>query len=121
LEDSQPEATSIKTVVTEVAEAEIDEAYRWLLSLDFTTAERWLFGLTQTLEQEAALLSATRLRRPVAPDSAPDRPLFVLLYRSGGRKSSPWHLLYELADEDFDGKIDTLLLVRVRHAKRGTN
>ena len=75
--------------------------------------------MTDSLDEEAALLSSVSLRRMRAPDAPVDRELFHLLYRTGGRRGSPWHIVYELVDADGDGRTDILRVVRVRHAARG--
>ena len=112
------EALPLRIAYTEPAEAEVADAYAWLQTFGFEVAEKWLTGLTAALEREAGLLAAVSLRRPLAPDAPEGRELFLLLYRTSGRRGSPWHLAYELVDEDGDGKTDTLRVVRVRHATR---
>ncbi|MDQ2688311.1 MAG: type II toxin-antitoxin system RelE/ParE family toxin [Armatimonadota bacterium] len=109
----------LRIVYTEPAEAELAEAYEWLLTFGLDVAEKWLDGLTKTLERESALLAAVSLRRPLAPNAPEGRELFLLLYRTSGRRGSPWHIAYDLLDEDDDGKTDTLRIVRIRHAVRG--
>ena len=103
---------------TETAEAEIDDAYVWLQKFDLDTAEKWPIGLTAVLESEARTIAAVSLRRQRAPDTPVGMELFLLLYRTGGRRGSPWHIVYELLDDDGDGKIDKLCVIRVRHAAR---
>ena len=118
-EDSRGESLPLRIEYTEPAEAELSEAYIWLQTFGADVAEKWLTGLVEALESEAALLAAVPLRRRRAPDAPPDRELFVLLYRTSRGHGSPWHVVYELTDEDRDGKRDTLRVVRVRHAARG--
>jgi len=111
-------AAPLRVTYTEPAEAEIADAYAWLQTFGFDVAEKWLSGLAITLEREAALLAAVSLRRALAPDAPMGREVFLLLYRTSGRRGSPWHIAYELIDEDGDSKADTLRVVRVRHAAR---
>ena len=106
----------LRVTYTEPAEAEVAEAYEWLQGIGLDAAERWLGGLTKAVQEEADRQSAVSLRRPVAADSPEGRPLSLLLYRTSGRRSSAWHVGYELVDEDADGQPDTLRVVRVRHA-----
>jgi plasmid stabilization system protein ParE len=113
------ETLPLRVTYTEPAEAEIAGAYEWLQTFGLDAAEKWLDGLSDALQKEAALLAAVSLRRPLAPDAPEGRELFLLLYRTGGRRGSPWHIAYELVDEDGDGKTDTLRVARVRHAARG--
>ena len=109
----------LRVLFTEPAEAEVADAYQWLQTFGFDVAEEWLAGLTATLTREAELLGAVSLRRSLAPDAPPGRELFLLLYRTSGRRgSSPWHVAYDLLDEDGDGVTVTLRVVRVRHAAR---
>ncbi len=112
-------ARSLRITYTEPAEAEVADGYAWLQTFGLDVAEKWLSGLAAALEKEAALLAAVSVRRALAPDAPPGRELFVLLYRTSGRRSSPWHIAYEQVDEDGDGTMDTLRVVRVRHAARG--
>lgn len=108
---------------SEVAEEQIGEAYqayRWLLPLPvggLPVAERWLIGLTETVEREAALAIQGTLRRPLAEESPANRPLFRLLYRAAGRGSSAWRIAYEISDTDSDGALDTLTVVTVVHVR----
>jgi plasmid stabilization system protein ParE len=113
---------------SEQAEAHLDEAYRWLMSLPmsgndaFDAAERWLAGLHALVQKEAEVQGgrAVMFRRRLAPDSTPERDRFLLLYRTGqGRRGSAWHIVYELHDTDEDGRTDTLRIVRIRHAGSG--
>lgn len=104
---------------SEIAEAELDDAYQWMLSFGFDVGERWLTGLTELLSGEAMHLASFPFQRPLAPESSPERPLFILRYRTGRRGSSAWQVVYELVDEDEDGMTDTLRVVRIRHASRG--
>lgn len=113
------DAGPLRITYTEPAEAEVADAYAWLQTFGFDVAEMWLAGLTETLEREAALLAVVSLRRPLAPDAPEGRELFLLLYRTSGRRGSPWHVVYELVDQDGLGRADTLRVVRVRHAARG--
>lgn len=109
----------LRLAYSEAAEGELAKAYAWLQTFGVEVAERWLAGLAETLEREAALLAAVSLRRPRAPDSPEGRDLFVLLYRTRGGRGSAWHLVYEVSDADGDGSADTLVVLRVRHAARG--
>ena len=85
----------------------------------FSTAERWLSGVQALLQRECELHVTFSMRPSLATEHFPGREVFVLRYTSGGRRGgSPWRLLYELADADNDGQIDTLRLVGVRHAAR---
>lgn len=111
-------ARHIRVIYSEVAEADIAEAYEWLLRFGFGTAERWLARLEAELEKEASYVGAARLSRPISPDSPPDRDFYLLLMRSGSRRSSAWWITYELQDLDEDGLIDTLRVIRIRHASR---
>jgi hypothetical protein len=113
------EADALEVEYTEPAEAELDAAYEWLRSIDLEVAEKWLTGLTNAIAREAALLTSVAFRRPRAPDPVQGRDLYVMLYRTAGRRSSPWHVVYELADADEDGETDTLRVIRIRHAARG--
>ena len=106
----------LRLVYTEFAEAELADVYVWLKKFGAEVAEQWLDGLMEKLDREAALLGAVSLRRQRAPDAPEGRDLFLLLYRTGGRQGSPWHVVYELQDADGDGDVDTLCVVRVRHA-----
>ena len=108
----------LRITFSETAEAEVENAYLWLQRFGFETAEKWLSGLNHLLEEEAALLASVQVRRQRAPDSPNDRELFILIYRTGRRRSSPWHVVYEIVDQDDDGQLDTLRVVRVRHAAR---
>lgn len=117
-EQTRGEPLPLRVTYTEPAEAEIADAYLWLQTFGLDVAEKWLVGLTEQLESEAELLSTVSLRRQRAPDAPEGRELFLLLYRTSGRRGSPWHIVYELLDEDNDGKTDTLRVVRVRHAAR---
>lgn len=67
----------------------------------------------------AALLTVVPLRCTLAQTAPDGREMFLLLYRTSGRRGSPWHIAYELLDEDEDGRIDTLRVTRVRHAAQG--
>ncbi len=111
----------LRVTYTEPAEAEVADAYAWLQTFGLDVAEKWLSGLTAALEEEAALLAAVSIRRALAPDAPPGRELFLLLYRTSGRRSSPWHIAYEQVDEHGDGTMDTLRVVRVHHAARGND
>ena len=73
-------------------------------------------ALAAKLEQEAELAAATTLRRPRPSDVPESREGHNLLFRSGGRTGSPWHILYEVRDDDGDGSPDTLCVFRIRHA-----
>src|SRR5688500_17883005 len=103
---------------SEPAEAELEQAYLWLQSFGFDTAERWLVGLQQALEDEADLISSVALRRPLAPDAPEGRDLYLLLYRPTRRSGTPWHIVYELVDEDGDGAVEDLLVMTTSRAGR---
>src|ERR1051325_1431396 len=110
----------LRLIYTEPAEGELTAAYRWMSTFGAEVGERWLDGLTEALAREAQLVATVRLRRQRAPDAPEGRDLFVLLFRTGGRRGSPWHVVYELRDEDGDGRQETLCVVRIRHgARRG--
>jgi plasmid stabilization system protein ParE len=111
--------SQLRVTYSEPAEAELEAAYSWLCTFGFEVAERWLEGLSAAIKREAELLGAVTLRRQRAPDAPEGRALFVLLYRTGVRRGSPWHIVYELRDEDGDGREDTFCVVRVRHAASG--
>jgi plasmid stabilization system protein ParE len=106
---------------TETAEADLAEAYEWMRSFGLDVAEGWLAGLTRTLDTEAELMAGGVFRRRLLPDTSafPGRTVYELLYRTGGRRGSPWHVGYELIDCDSDGVTDTLRVVRIRHAAGG--
>ena len=108
---------------SEAAEAQLDDAYRWLLSLSlsgeggYSVAERWLPSLQRVVEQEIALLSGEpAIRRAPAPESSPARERFAIVFRTVGKRSSPWRLVDELRDEDHDKVVDTLRVISIRHA-----
>lgn len=107
---------ALPVVFMEPAEADIERAYQWMLTFGFDVAERWLDGLQQVIEREAGLQAALPIRRPISPDSPPGRPLLTLLYRTAGRGSSTWHILFEIAAADNDGEA-SLRVVRIRHAR----
>jgi plasmid stabilization system protein ParE len=50
----EPEPAPNRVRYAESAEADIEEAYRWLTGYSFETAERWLAGLQAALERESA-------------------------------------------------------------------
>lgn len=109
----------LRVIYTEPAEAELADSYDWLLNFGLDVAEKYLVGLTEALEREAALLTVVPLRCTLAQTAPDGREMFLLLYRTSGRRGSPWHIAYELLDEDEDARIDTLRVTRVRHAARG--
>lgn len=115
-EDTVPAPFRVR--YSETAEANLDEAYRWLAGFSLAGAERWLAGLLKAVEREAEARILLPGYRSSAPDAAafPGRDIFVFLYRTGGRHGSPWHVLYELYDENGDGEADTLVVAYVRHA-----
>jgi plasmid stabilization system protein ParE len=104
-------------IYSEVAEAQVDDAYEWLSRFDFDAAERWLNGFTAAVIREAEMtLGVIPSRRSVAFESVEfARTVYSFNYRTS-RAGSPWRVLYELLDEDGDGRLDTLRVVRVRHA-----
>ncbi len=90
---------------TKPAETQVEEVYRWFLSLpfdpnsNFDNAERWLTGMQRLLENEAETQgSDLPMRRRPSRDSTAKRERYLLLYRTSGRRSSPWHVVYELRD-----------------------
>lgn len=110
---------------TDKAEAQIDEAYRWLLALPMSgegglaIAERWLSGLQRIVEEEAALQGGPFvLERGQSDNSSHNRPRYVLRYRTAGKRSSLWEVIYELLDTDEDAVMDTLRVVALFHAAR---
>ena len=110
---------SLEISYSEPAEAELSAAYEWMLRFGFNSAERWLSRLSEAIEREASLISAVDLARPPVPDSPSGRTYRTLLFRTGKRGSSPWHVIYELLDRNGDGHIDTLQVVSILHAARG--
>lgn len=111
----------LRIEITEPAEAQIDEAYRWLLLVaDYQAAEKWITAFTKAVENEAQMQATLPILRPApsASDLIPGVDLRQLQVRSPG--GSPWHVLYEFTDDDGDGETDTLKVHRVRHATRNT-
>ena len=104
---------------SEPAEAQLSAAYEWMKQFGFEVAEQWLSRLTTSVEHEASLLSSVDFVRPAVPRSPSGRTYHSLVFRTGKRGSSPWHIVYELVDRDEDGEIDTLEVVSVLHAARG--
>src|SRR5688572_29731601 len=70
-EDSRGASLPLRIAYTEPAEAELSEAYVWLQTFGPEVAGKWLTGLVEALENEAALLAAVPLRRQRAPDAPP--------------------------------------------------
>ncbi|MBC7806261.1 MAG: hypothetical protein H7145_08930 [Akkermansiaceae bacterium] len=80
----------------------------------YDTAERWLTGLQETVAEEAELQGGPLvLQRSESEDSIPERARYVLRFRTAGRRSSPWEVVYELHDTDDDKVLDTLRVVAV--------
>ncbi|MBC7808115.1 MAG: hypothetical protein H7145_18450, partial [Akkermansiaceae bacterium] len=58
------------------------------------------------------------LQRSESEDSIPERARYVLRFRTAGRRSSPWEVVYELHGTDDDKVLDTLRVVAVLHGAR---
>ncbi len=104
----------------EVVEAQIADGHKWLVSSPFggvIVAERWVDGLMDFVEKEADLQGTLPFDRPLDPESPPERVWYRQSY-SISRRSTPWYVFFELLDEDNDGIIDTLHVVRIRHSAR---
>ncbi len=101
---------------SEVAEAEIEAVYELLAARDFNYAERWLAQMQNALHSRA--LEHARL--PSTPYVPFDAHLFpsrdMRFVRVGA-----WRVLYEFADEDGDGLMDTLVVSYVRPAAQNTS
>ena len=115
----------LRVEYSEPVEAQIDAAYEWLITLPpggevcYPIAERWLTGLQEAVTEEAELQGGPFvLQRSESQDSRPDRARYVLRYRTAGRRSSPWEIVYELRDTDDDKVLDTLRVVAVLHGAR---
>jgi hypothetical protein len=108
---------NLVVTLSEVAEAEVENAHQWLSTRDFSLAERWLFLLQMELQSEAERVQ-NGLRRTLSPESEDlRRDVYAFIFRTGGNKaSSAWRVWYELLDSDHDGVIDQFYVVRVRHA-----
>lgn len=124
-EDSARPGFVLHVEYTEPTEAQIDDAYTWLVSLPmsgeggYAVAERWLAGLQAAVEKEAELQGGMFiLQRAKSADSSPARARYVLRYRTAGRRSSPWEIVYELLDTNADNVLDTLRVVAVLHGAR---
>lgn len=116
---------ALRVEYTEPVEAQIDAAWEWFLSLPMSgndawvAAERWLTGLQEAVEREAELQGGVFvLQRTESADSTPARARYVLRFRTAGRRSSPWEIVYELLDADGDQILDTLRVVAVLHGAR---
>lgn len=111
--------TAYRFEFSEPAEAELDEAFRFMAHYGRAAAEAWLRIVKDVLRRECELQAAVRLRHPPARERFPGRDVFALTFATPG--GSPWRLLCELADTDGDGERDTLRVVGVRHAAAGEN
>lgn len=109
---------SLLVKLSEPAEAQITEAYQWLWQFGFDVAERWLHGITEAITEEARQTAGPiGFQRPlvIEENPYPDHTVYSFLYRPS-RRGTAWKVYYELVDDDQDSTIDTLLVVRVRHA-----
>jgi hypothetical protein len=107
---------NLVVALSEVAEAEVENAYQWLSTRDFALAERWLFLFQMELQSEAERVQ-NGLRRTLSPESEDlRRDVYAFIFRTGGKASSTWRVWYELLDRDHDGVADQFYVVRVRHA-----
>ena len=105
----------------EITEAEIADGYKWLASASFdgiAVAERFVDGLATFIEEEANLQGTIPFDRRPDPESPSKRIWYRLSYRTS-KRAAPWYVFFELLDEDSDGMIDTLYVVRVRHSGQG--
>ena len=110
-ESSRP----LKIELSEIAEAELADAYAWMQRFGFDIAEKWLQRLLATLENEASLLSIADLRRPIHPRSSTSHTFRTLLFRTGKRGSSPWRIVYEILTNE---QPNILHVVSIKHASR---
>ena len=91
--------------ITEIAAAEIDNAYVWLRERSPEAAERWYRGLIATLETLRE--NPRRCVRILAASSA-EAEVRQLIY---GRRHGRYRVLFTMTD-------DTVQIVRVLHGAR---
>ena len=117
---NEPSLPVLKYVLSEVAEAHLEEGYQWWIELPvggLADAERWMKTVLDFLEEEADFLSRVDFRREIAPESWPQRLRYAVICRTGKRKQgSPWRILYEIIDDNDDGVRDTLRVISIKHA-----
>ena len=116
--------------VTGQAEAELNDALTWLLSVSETAARRFRAVLPRELADlcrsvaERLAGSVSGIGRLPAPDAAASlhfsRPVFQHRFTTAAKKrrnssASVWRVFYALADRDSDGRPDTLSVLSVRH------
>lgn len=94
--------------IKESAEAEVEQAYFWIMGRFPETADRWYAGLLDTIAQ----LSFLPRRNPIAPenDSFPEITLRQRLYGCG---RNAWRILFFVQDN-----ADTVWVLHVRHSAR---
>lgn len=97
---------------SDVADAEIGNAYLRLSQWNFEFAGRWLEGLYRKI----ATLDTFPLSHPRAPESDTlGREARCLLYRKG---KVVYRILFTLVDADDDGEAETVRVLRVRHGSQ---
>lgn len=92
--------------VTEIAAAEIDQAYSWLKDRSPSAAERWYLGLMASL---ALLREHPRRCAQVFDVSSAGAEVRQLIY---GRRRGRYRILFTIAGNDVQ-------VVRVLHGARG--
>jgi len=111
----EQDAPSLIPRYSDVADAEMGEAYQYMLRFGFTEAERFLIALQSAAEEEAEIWREGVQERNPLVKSPPGRTRYSFRFRTGGRRSSTWFVKYELRDQDDDGVPDTLLVVAIFH------
>ncbi len=100
---------------SDVADAEVEEAYQFMLRFGFAEGERFLSALQSAAEAEVEVLRQDILQRSPLTRTPSGRTRYSFRFRTGGRRSSTWFAKYELRDVDDDNQIDSLLIVAVFH------
>src|SRR6266699_3670363 len=95
-------------VLTEIAEAEVDDIFFWLVGRDPDHAAKWLSGFRRSI----ATLSEFPETCPIARENV----LFDVPVRQ--HLFAKHRILFTLIDSDGDGIVDTVRILHVRHGAR---
>ena len=100
---------------SELAQAEVDTAYEFMLRFGYREAEQFIAALEAAVQSEVTTWRERILQPRVASGTQSSRTQYSFLFRTGGRRGSPWYVKYELQDRNDDGTPDTLVVVSIFH------
>lgn len=109
-ENDEPQIYIVR--LSEPAEAEIETAYLRLMgATSFSFADRWQDELFEAIQG----LSLLPLRHAAVPETDRLYPARRMIYRQG---RVAYSVLFDLVDEDDDGKLDTVIILHIRHGSQ---